>query len=77
MMETSRSVKEVALRKEQTTHRVTVWGKLQAALSIDVCNISGGMVCLPVGVFSWYTCGIIMSYISVWRCGLAALNYSL
>ena len=47
-METSRSVKEVALRKEQTTNRVTVWWKLQAVLAIDVCNISGGsivMVC--------------------------------
>ena len=47
-METSRSVKEVALRKEQTTHRVTVWWKLQAVLAIDVRNISGGsivMVC--------------------------------
>ena len=47
-METSWSVKEVALRKEQMAHRVTVWWKLQAVLAIDVYNISGGslvMVC--------------------------------
>ena len=53
-METSRSVKEVALRKEQTTHRVTVWWKLQAVLAIDVCNISGGsivLVCYKKNIF--------------------------
>ena len=44
-METSRSVKEVALRKEQTTNRITVWWKLPVVLAIALslpkrCNFT-------------------------------------